>query len=114
MLVDGRYYLRILISTQDAAARQIRDGDLVRAFNDRGEVAFAAQVTPRLPAGVVRAYESSAVYDPVGTPGHSVDRGGCVNLLTSHRSQIRGGSSMASNSCLVQIERWQDHAGAAA
>ena len=114
MLVDGRYYLRILISTQDAAARQIRDGDLVRAFNDRGEVAFAAQVTPRLPAGVVRAYESSAVYDPVGTPGHSVDRGGCVNLLTSHRSQIRGGSSMASNSCLVQIERWHDHAGAAA
>jgi predicted molibdopterin-dependent oxidoreductase YjgC len=49
VLVDGHYYWIIRINTQDAKARGIKDGDLVRAFNDRGEVILAAQVTERVP-----------------------------------------------------------------
>ena len=39
-------------------ARHQRD-DLVRAFNDRGAVILAAQVTERVPPGTVHSYESS-------------------------------------------------------
>jgi trimethylamine-N-oxide reductase (cytochrome c) len=35
-----------------------------------------------------------------------VDRGGTVNLLTSSRPIIKKSHSTASNSCLVQIEKW--------
>jgi hypothetical protein len=34
------------------------------------------------------------------------DRGGCLNLLTPRRPQIKGTEAMASNSCLVEVERW--------
>jgi len=77
------------------------------SFRKRGEAICAAHVTERLPRGVAHAYESSAVYDPIGEPGKSADRGGCVNVLTNHRSQILRGSSMGPNACLIQIERWR-------
>ena len=107
VLIDGYYYLTCRINADDAAERGFKSGDLVRLFNDRGEVICAAHVTNRLPRGVAHSYKSSAVYDPIGEPGKSADRGGCVNLLTNHRSQILRGSSMAPNACLIQIERWQ-------
>ena len=73
---DGRYYWIIGSTRGDAAARGIADGDLVRAFNDRGSVILAAQVTERVPAGVVHSYESCADYDPVGAPGRVAGPGG--------------------------------------
>jgi len=54
----------------------------------------------------VHACESSAVYDPIGEPGKSADRGGCVNQLTNQRSQSRKSSSMAPNACLIEVEIW--------
>ena len=35
-----------------------------------------------------------------------VDRGGCVNVLTPRRPQVKNTDGMASNSCLVEFERW--------
>jgi len=105
-LVDGHYYLQMRINPQDAAERGLKDGDLLRAYNDRGEVIFACKISPRVMRGVVHTYESSAVYQPLGKPGESTDIGGCANQLTNHRSQIRGGSAMAPNACLVQVEPW--------
>ncbi len=108
--VDGFYYWVIRINTQDAAARGIKENDLVRAFNDRGSVILAAHLTGRLPNGTVHSYESSAVYDPVGEPGYSADRGGCVNMLTPKRPIAKKTTSTAANSCLVQIELWDGSA----
>ena len=50
---------------------------------------------------------SSANYDPL-EPGNprSPDRGGCVALLTSARFISKNVPGMASNSCLIQIEKW--------
>ena len=106
VLVDGYYYWVIRINAEDAAARGVRMNDLVRVFNDRGAVVCAARLTQRLPRGVVHAYESSAVYDPIGEPGYSVDRGGCINQLTPKRSIAKKVTGTAANSCLVQIEAW--------
>ena len=106
VLVDGYYYWIVRINTRDAADRNISQHELVKVFNDRGAVICAAQVTERVPPGTVHSYESCATYDPVGEPGKSPDRAGCINLLTSKRPMIKKSHSHAANSCLVQIEKW--------
>ncbi|MFH1125086.1 MAG: molybdopterin-dependent oxidoreductase [Pseudomonadota bacterium] len=111
VLIDGTYYWIVRVNTKDARARGIKEEDLVKVFNGRGAVICAAQVTERVPPGTVHSYESSAVYDPVGEPGFSPDRGGCINQLTPSRMMIRKSHSMAANSCLVQIEKWPREGG---
>jgi trimethylamine-N-oxide reductase (cytochrome c) len=107
---DGHYYWVMRLSPGDAEARGIADGDLIRAFNDRGSVILAAQVTERLVPGVVHAYESCADYLPLGEPGRSTERAGCVNTLTSKRYITPTSTGMAPNSCLVQVEKWEGQA----
>ncbi len=102
---DGHYYWIIRINSKDAEMRGIRQNDLVRVFNDRGAVICAAQVTERVPPGTVHSYESSANYDPVGKPGESADRGGCINLLTPGRYITKNACGQAPNSCLVEVEK---------
>ncbi|MBW1801933.1 MAG: molybdopterin-dependent oxidoreductase, partial [Deltaproteobacteria bacterium] len=106
VLIDGYYYWIARINRKDAEDRGIEENDLVKVFNDRGGVICAAQVTERVPPGTVHSYESSANYDPVGEPGFSADRGGCINQLTSSRMMIEKSHSHAANSCLVQIQKW--------
>jgi trimethylamine-N-oxide reductase (cytochrome c) len=103
---DGRYYWIMRVSSTDAAVRGIKTGDLVRAFNDRGSVILSAQVTERMVPGVAHSYESCAEYDPIGVPGDSSDRGGCVNVLSPSRFITPMSSGMSNNSCLIQIEKW--------
>ena len=106
VLIDGYYYWIARINSNDAEKRNIRQNDLVRLYNDRGSVVCAAQVTERIPQGTVHSYEASASYDPVGEPGNSTDKGGCVNLLTSRRPIIKKSHAAAMNTCLVQVEKW--------
>ena len=104
--VEGYYYWIIRLNAEDAAARGIKKHDLVKVFNDRGAVICAALPTQRLPRGVCHGYESSAIYEPMGEPGKSVDRGGCLNLLTPHRSQTKSTHALAGANSLVQVELW--------
>jgi anaerobic selenocysteine-containing dehydrogenase len=96
----------IRLNAEDAAERGIGKNDLVKVYNDRGAVICAALPTQRLPRGVCHGYESSAVYDPMGEPGKSVDRGGCLNQLTPERTQTKTTHSLAGANALVQIEVW--------
>jgi hypothetical protein len=43
--------------------------------------------------------------DFIQTAKGLVDRGGCLNLLTSDRRMMKGTEAMAT-SCLVEVERW--------
>ncbi|MEM1587279.1 MAG: molybdopterin-dependent oxidoreductase [Candidatus Bathyarchaeia archaeon] len=105
---DGNYYWVIRINPVDAEARGIKDGDIVRVYNDRGSVLCVARVTHRVRPGVVHGWESCGVYDPIGEPGdpRSIDRGGCLNLLTPSRFISKNACGMAPNSCLVEVEKW--------
>jgi trimethylamine-N-oxide reductase (cytochrome c) len=94
------------MAPQDAAARGLKKHDLVKVFNDRGAVICAVVPTERLTPGTCHGYESSAVYDPMGEPGKSVDRGGCLNLLTPEKSQTKSTHALAGSNALVQIEKW--------
>jgi molybdopterin guanine dinucleotide-containing S/N-oxide reductase-like protein len=102
---DGHYYWVIRINPEDAQKRGIKDNDIVNAYNDRGTVLLAAQVTERVPPGVVHSYESCAIYEPIGEPGESPDRGGCINLLTPHRYMSKNACGQAPNSCLIEIKK---------
>lgn len=103
---DGYYYWVIRINPKDAATRGIKDNDIVRAYNDRGAVLLAVQVTGRVPAGVAHSYESCSIYEPIGEPGESPDRGGTINLLTPHRFISKKACGQAPNSCLIEVEKW--------
>ena len=105
-LVDGHYYWLLRMNEADAVARGITDRTLVKVFNDRGAVICAADVSPLVATGVVKSFESSAEYQMVEVAGERVEIGGCLNILTSSRSQVTGTSSMSPNSCLVQVARW--------
>ncbi len=72
---------RIFINPLDAAARGIGDGDLVHVWNDRGGLIIPARLTKRILPGVVDIPQG-AWWNP-GPDG--IDRGGCINVLTSHR-----------------------------
>ena len=88
------------INPIDAQQRQISNGDKVRIFNGRGEVHIEAKVTPRMMPGVV-ALGEGAWYDP---DGKGVDRGGCINVLTTQRpSPLAKGNPSHTN--LVQVEK---------
>ena len=104
--VKDWYYWIMRLNAEDAAERGIKKHDLVKVYNDRGAVICAAVPTQRLPRGVCHGYESSALYDPMGEPGKSVDRGGVLNLLTPHRSQTKSTHSLAGAQGLVEIELW--------
>ena len=107
VLVDGHYYWILRINSKDAATRGVADGELVRAFNDRGSVVLAAQVTERVPPGIVHSYESCGDYLPLGEPGYSPDRSGCINILTPKRFITPTSTAMANNSALIEVEKWE-------
>ena len=104
---DGYAYWPARIHSQDAKRRGIADGDLVKLYNDRAQVLCIAVVTERVRPGVVHSAVSSAKYDPL-EPGNpqSIDRGGCVALLTPGRMLSKNVAGMAPNSCLIEIEKW--------
>ena len=72
---------RLFINPLDAEARGIRNSEEVRVFNDRGEVRIPCRVSRRIMPGVV-ALPQGAWWRP---DEQGVDRGGCVNVLTSER-----------------------------
>lgn len=105
---NGYYWRTVRIHPSDAEARGIKDGDIVKMYNDRGAVLGAAFVTERMKPGVIHAYQASGIYDPIepGKPG-SVDRGGCVNLLAPSKMMSKNAHGMAPNSCLIEISKWE-------
>lgn len=83
------------ISSHDAAARNIREGDEVRVFNDRGSVQLKARVNGATQNGVVAARLDWAKLNPGGVN---------VNVLTSEKlTEIGAGATFYS--CLVEVEK---------
>ncbi|WP_025328963.1 DmsA/YnfE/YnfF family dimethyl sulfoxide reductase [Bibersteinia trehalosi] len=90
----------VWINPLDAEKRGIKNGDMVRIFNDRGETRVMANVTPRIMPGVT-AMGEGAWYTP---DGNRIDQNGSFNVLTTQRpSLLSKGNPQHTN--LVQIER---------
>jgi anaerobic selenocysteine-containing dehydrogenase len=85
----------LIINVADAKARGIKDNDIVRVFNDQGQVAVPAYVTSRIMPGVVKLrtgmgpnYGPNTAMSGVNNQrldmctGLNVRMGGCVNQFT--------------------------------
>ena len=105
---DGYAWWPARMHPVEARARGIQSGDIIRLYNDRASVLCIAVVTERVRPGVVHSYASSAKYDPL-VPGRddSVDKGGCVNMLTPSRMLSRNAPGMTPNSCLIDVDKWE-------
>ena len=86
------------INPRDALSRNIKNGDRIDIFNDRGRIRTFAYVTERIMPGVVNVCEG-AWYNP---DEEGVDLGGCANTLT--RDEPSPGGAQPMNSALVQVE----------
>jgi trimethylamine-N-oxide reductase (cytochrome c) len=108
VMKDGYYWHPARLHPADAATRGIKSGDIIRLFNDRGAVLCIADVTERMRQGVAHSYYGSGKYDPI-EPGNpdSLEKGGCVAILTPDRMLSKNVPGMAPNSCLIQIEKWE-------
>ncbi len=105
--IDGYAYWVVRMNSRDAEERGLAQRDLVKVYNDRAGVICALDVSPLVARGSIKTYESSAEFDFIeDADGKILDRGGCINLLTPSRTQAKNTTSIAPNSCLVEIEKW--------
>ncbi|MGL4286780.1 MAG: molybdopterin guanine dinucleotide-containing S/N-oxide reductase, partial [Phreatobacter sp.] len=88
----------------DAELRGIRDGSLVRLFNDRGACLVGARLSERVARGSVQL-ATGAWYDPA-VPGddRSLDRHGNPNMLTLDEGTSRLAQGPIAHTTLIQAE----------
>ncbi|QCD44227.1 molybdopterin-dependent oxidoreductase [Campylobacter mucosalis] len=93
----------VWIHPDDAKARKLQNGDIVRVFNDRGELLAGVVVTENVKKGVIRMQEG-AWWDP-DKDGLCVH--GNVNVLVPNdkTSSLACGNQATA---LVQIEKFKD------
>jgi anaerobic selenocysteine-containing dehydrogenase len=87
---------RLEMHTEDAKARNISDGDLVRVYNDRGSYELRASINDKPRRGVV-------VAPSVWWRKHAPD-GRNANSVTSQRIADLGGAATFYD-CLVEVEK---------
>ncbi len=95
-----------MINPADAAARSIADGDVVRVFNDRGQVLAGAIVSDDVRPSVIRMYEGGW-YDPVnGGEIGSLDAYGDVNCLTVSIATSKLAQANCGHTALADVEKF--------
>ena len=102
--VAGREPIRI--NRDDAEARGISSGDIVRVFNNRGAILAGAVVSDEIRRGVVQM-STGAWYDPEhpGVIG-SLDKHGNPNVLTLDKGTSRLAQGPSAQTTLVEIEKF--------
>jgi len=105
VIINGNPYLICRINPKIAEKKGIKDGDVVRMFNDRGSVMCVARVTRRVNAETIHAYASSGLHNPIEYGQYmSTDKGGSVNVLTPSRLMGEYIPAMVPNSCNIDVE----------
>jgi biotin/methionine sulfoxide reductase len=103
--VAGREPIRI--HPDDAQARGIANGDVVRVFNDRGACLAGAIVTDEVRPSVVNL-STGAWFDPIDpAEANATCAHGNVNVLTADRGTSRLAQGSTGQHVLVQIERFE-------
>ncbi|MDR1013599.1 MAG: molybdopterin-dependent oxidoreductase [Coriobacteriales bacterium] len=101
---DGYRYEPVTLNPADARARGLAGGEVVRCFNDRGEVLAGVVVSDRIACGV--AWLSYGAWnDPVGPENESLDRSGDGNVLSYPYPQSVHHVGGAFNSVLFEVEK---------
>jgi molybdopterin guanine dinucleotide-containing S/N-oxide reductase-like protein len=97
---DGYLYEPVWLNPADARSRNIKDGDIIKIFNDRGALLAGVWLTERIRPGVIYI-NHGARWDPI-IPGE-LDRGGSINTITPHKTTSKNAIGMVSSGFLVDI-----------
>jgi anaerobic dimethyl sulfoxide reductase subunit A len=90
----------VWVNTLDATERDLKNGDLVKVYNDRGVIVLPVKLTSRIMPGVA-SVPQGAWWTP---DAEGVDRRGSINTLTKyHPTPLAFGNPTHTN--LVQITR---------
>lgn len=100
----------VLIHPMDAAERGITSSDIVRIFNQRGQILCGAVVTDGIIQGTVAVHEG-AWFDPqdLGTP-QALCKNGNPNVLTRDEGTSKLAQGNSSNTAIVQVEKFVGNA----
>jgi biotin/methionine sulfoxide reductase len=102
----------ITIHPDDAMARGVADGDLLRVFNDRGACLAAARLSDRIRRGVVQL-STGAWFDPADVGSNRpLEKHGNPNVLTLDIGASKLSQGCIAQTCLVEIERFDGPAPA--
>jgi molybdopterin guanine dinucleotide-containing S/N-oxide reductase-like protein len=99
---DGYMYEPLWIHPIDAEKRGIKNGDIVKVFNERGTVLGGAIVWERIMPGVVYMDHGARVDYII--PG-KVDRGGAIDLISPAAITSKNCVGMATSGFLVEAAR---------
>ncbi|WP_294087457.1 trimethylamine-N-oxide reductase TorA [uncultured Actinobacillus sp.] len=105
--VQGREPL--YINPKDAEKLSIKDGDLVRVYNDRGQAIVGAVISDNFPTGIVRLQEG-AWYSPLDEQIGAIDTYGDPNTMTLDIGSSSLAQAVSANTCLVNVEKFVGNA----
>lgn len=100
--VAGREPLHI--HPEDAATRGLKNGDVVRVFNDRGACLGGVLIDASVRPGVVQM-STGAWYDPDET---GLCKHGNPNVLTRDKGTSKLGQGPSAHTCLIEVELYTD------
>lgn len=98
---DGYMYEPVWLHPQEAVIRNIKHGDIVKVFNERGAVLGGAYITERV-AGGIAYMDHGARLDPITD---NLDRGGAINTIVPTKILSKNCAGMATSGFLVEVER---------
>jgi biotin/methionine sulfoxide reductase len=102
----------VTMHPDDAKARGISDGDMLRVYNDRGACLAAAKLSDRIRRGVVRL-STGAWFDPEDAGSNRpLEKHGNPNALTLDIGASKLSQGCIAQTCLVEIERFDGPAPA--
>ncbi|WES68668.1 molybdopterin guanine dinucleotide-containing S/N-oxide reductase [Superficieibacter sp. HKU1] len=94
----------ITLHPQDAAARGIQEGDVVRVWNQRGQVLAGAVITDGIRPGVLCIHEGG--WPGLDPQAGGICKNGAVNVLTKDLPSSRLGNGCAGNTALAWVEKY--------
>ena len=96
------------INPIDAENRGLKNGDIVKLFNDRGACLAGVIIQKKVMPGVAQI-STGAWYDPqYPTKPNSICKHGNPNILTRDKGTSKLGQGPIAHSCLIEIERFND------
>ena len=96
------------INPIDAENRGLKNGDIVKLFNDRGACLAGVIIQKKVMPGVAQI-STGAWYDPqYPTKLNSICKHGNPNILTRDKGTSKLGQGPIAHSCLIEIERFND------
>jgi trimethylamine-N-oxide reductase (cytochrome c) len=99
---DGYMYEPVWLHPYDAEKREIKTGDIVKLYNERGVVLGGAVVWERIMPGVI-SIDHGARVDAI-LPG-KIDRGGAIDLIAPDGIISKHCAGQATSSFLVEVEK---------